>query len=325
MKKTFILAFGFFVALLLTGCSMGGDLSEEEAKQVAEDFINSTLMPPGGTATVKEVSEENDMYKIVVSANGQEITSYLSEDGKMFFPNAMNIEEASKAKEEQAVTESAAKAAELADMEKKEVPVVELFIMSHCPFGTQMEKGIIPVVETLGDKIDFQLKFVNYAMHAKKELDEQMVQYCVKQEEPTKLIQYLRCFLEDETGTQSCLASTGVNVAKNNACIAATDKEFGVTTGFEDKTTWVNSRFPKFMTDNDDNLKYGVQGSPTLVINGKKVGASRDAKSLMDLICGGFETAPEECSTPMSSDQPAPGFGWSGAAPATGGGAECGS
>ncbi len=43
----------------------------------------------------------------------------------------------------------------------------------------------------------------------------------------------------------------------------------------------------------------------------------------MNLICGGFETAPEECSIPMSSDQPAPGFGWSGAAPATAGGAEC--
>ncbi len=323
MKKTFILAFGFFVALLLTGCTMGGDISKEEAKETVENFINTALMPPGATATVKEVTEEDDMYKVVVEANGQEITSYLSEDGKMFFPNVMNIEETLKKNEDQVAAAATAKNEELKDMEKKEVPVVELFIMSHCPFGTQIEKGIIPVVETLGDKIDFQLKFVNYAMHAKKELDEQMIQYCVKQEEPAKLIPYLRCFLEDETGSQSCLAEVGVDTAKNNACIAATDKEFGVTVGFEDKTTWVNERFPKFLIDNDDNLKYGVQGSPTLVINGKKLGASRDAQSLMTLICGGFETAPEECSTPMSSDQPAPGFGWSGAAPATGGGAEC--
>jgi hypothetical protein len=324
MKKTLFLAFGFLVALLITGCgALEGNLSEEEAKQVAEDFINLTLMPPGGTATVKEVVEEGDMYKVVVNANGQEITSYLTEDGKFFFPNAMNIEETMKAKEEQATAEVAAKAAELANIEKKAVPVVELFVMSHCPFGTQIEKGIIPVVETLGDKIDFQLKFVNYAMHQKKELDEQMVQYCIDKEEPAKLMPYLRCFLEAEKTTE-CLASTGVDTTKNASCVAATDKEFGVISGFEDQENW-GGRFPKFMIHNDENLKYGVQGSPSLVINEKKVNASRDPKSLMDLICGGFETAPEECATEMSSDQPAPGFGWTGAAPASGGGAECGS
>jgi hypothetical protein len=321
MKKTMMLAFGFFVALTLTGCS--SDLSSEEAKEVVENFVNTTLMQPGTTATVKEVTEENDMYKVVVLAGGQEITSYLTEDGKMFFPNAMNIEEMTKSNEGKAEAAASAKAAELKDAVKQEVPVVELFVMSHCPFGTQMEKGIIPVVETLGDSIDFQLKFVNYAMHAKKELDEQMVQYCINKEEPAKLLPYLRCFLEDETGTESCLASVGVDVDDNESCIEDTDEEYNVTAGFEDKSTWVNDRFPKFLTHNDDNLKYGVQGSPTLVINGKKANAARDPKSLMDSICAGFETAPAECETEMTSDQPSAGFGWAGAAPAAGGGAEC--
>ncbi len=324
MKKTILLAFGFFVALTLTGCSvMGGELSEEKAKQVAEDFINSTLMPPGGTATVKELVEEGGMYKLVVNANGQEIISYLTQDGKIFFPNAMNIEETLKTKEEQAATEAAAKQAELASMEKKAVPVVELFVMSHCPFGTQIEKGIIPVVEKLGDKIDFQLKFVNYAMHQKKELDQQLIQYCIDEEEPTKLVPYLRCFLEAEK-TEECLASTGINTAKNASCVESADQKFGVTAGFEDKESW-GGNFPKFAIHNEDNVKYGVQGSPTLVINGKKVNTARDPKSLMDIICGGFETAPEECNAEMSSDQPAPGFGWTGATPSGGASAECGS
>ena len=36
---------------------------------------------------------------------------------------------------------------------KKEKPEVELFVMSHCPFGTQIEKGMLPVARLLGDKI----------------------------------------------------------------------------------------------------------------------------------------------------------------------------
>lgn len=54
--------------------------------------------------------------------------------------------------------------------------------MSHCPYGLQMEKGIIPVVETLGDSIDFQVKFCDYAMHGQTELDEQVLQYCIMKE-----------------------------------------------------------------------------------------------------------------------------------------------
>lgn len=35
--------------------------------------------------------------------------------------------------------------------------------MSHFPYGTQIEKGMIPVMETLGNKADIGIKFVNYA------------------------------------------------------------------------------------------------------------------------------------------------------------------
>ena len=53
--------------------------------------------------------------------------------------------------------------------------------MSHCPYGTQMEKALLPVIETLGaNNVNFELKFNTYAMHDKVELDEQLTQYCVK-------------------------------------------------------------------------------------------------------------------------------------------------
>ncbi len=86
---------------------------------------------------------------------------------------------------------------------------------------------------------------------------------------------------------------------------------FNVIGNLEDKSSWLNGRFPKFMIHDEDNLKYGVQGSPTLVVNGQKAESGRDAQNILDVVCGAFTTMPEECNTDMSVyGNPAPGFGF---------------
>ena len=37
---------------------------------------------------------------------------------------------------------------------------LEFYVMSKCPFGTQVEKGIKPVIDEIGDYIDFHLEFI---------------------------------------------------------------------------------------------------------------------------------------------------------------------
>ena len=85
-------------------------------------------------------------------------------------------------------TDAAASEEAVQDLVKADKPKVELFVMSHCPYGTQAEKGMIPVVELLKDKISFEVKFVDYAMHGKKELDEQLRQYCIQKEQKAKFL-----------------------------------------------------------------------------------------------------------------------------------------
>ena len=85
---------------------------------------------------------------------------YLSWDGESFKPTILSQAEI------QAEIKTSA-----------ETVSVELFVMSHCPYGVQMEKGILPVLKLLDTRIDFSLKFVDYAMHGKTELDEQTRQY----------------------------------------------------------------------------------------------------------------------------------------------------
>lgn len=44
--------------------------------------------------------------------------------------------------------------------EKKEIPEVEFFVMSFCPFGNQAETGLKPVFELLGDKVSWQPVYI---------------------------------------------------------------------------------------------------------------------------------------------------------------------
>jgi glutaredoxin len=269
-------------------------------------------MQPGSKAIIKDIAEEGGLYKITINLpGGQEITSYLTRDGKKFFPEAMDIAEV-EAKVAQNKNQQADNnqnpASQNVTVAKKDKPEVELFIMSHCPYGTQIEKGLLPVLSALGDKIDFKLKFCSYAMHGEKELDEQLNQYCIQKEEPAKLANYLKCFLEDGNSDR-CATATGLNKGKIKSCIASADKEFKVKEKYKDQSTWVSGRFPAFDVFKADNEKYGVQGSPTLIINGQQIQTGRDSASLLSAICSTFNNQPAECQQQLSGAAPSPGFG----------------
>lgn len=191
-------------------------------------------------------------------------------------------------------------------MPKKDKADIDLFVMSHCPYGTQMEKGILPVVKLLGDKVNFNVRFVYYAMHGKTEVDEELLQYCIQKDFKNNYADYLECFLEDGN-TERCLTKTGLK-GKLDSCISNADSQFKVTTNFNDKSTWLGN-FPMFNIDKELNQKYGVQGSPTLVINGVVADIGRDPASLLDAVCTGFKEKPSECSQTLSSDASSPGFG----------------
>lgn len=282
---------------------------ETLTKEEAEKFINENLMESGAGATVNEVTEENGLWKIKLSVNDQEYTAYLTKDKKTFFPQAYDIAEIQKQKAESAAQAETQHQTDLANLAKSDKPVVELFVMSHCPYGTQAEKGIIPVVKALGDKIDFKLKFCDYAMHDEKELREEMNQYCIMQEQGDKFISYLECFLADGDSAK-CVTQTGIDNNKLAACVAATDSKYKIMAGYADQTTWKSGSYPSFPIYQADVDKYQIGGSPSLVVNGTQISTDRDPASLLETVCAGFSNKPEECSQVLSSTAPSAGFGY---------------
>ena len=296
-------------------------LKADEAAKVAVDYANKNLLQ-GTTAELvaQSAKEENGLYSFKLKVSGQEYTSYVTKNGKMMFVSGVPLTD---------VTTQAAADATPAQVSKTDKPDVKLFVMSYCPYGLQAEKMYLPVYNLLKDKATMGIYFVNYSMHGKMEVDENLRQYCIQKEQTDKFAAYLQCFVDSKAPTASataadygtCLTKAGIDQAKLNSCVATSDKQFNVTKDYNDKSTWISGSYPKVEINNDLNEKYGVQGSPTIVINEKETDVSpRSPEQLLKTVCGAFNNQTDECKTTLSSDQPSTGFGTGTAAASTTGG-----
>jgi protein-disulfide isomerase len=193
---------------------------------------------------------------------------------------------------------------------KTDKPQVDLFVMTHCPYGLQEQKAYIPVAELLNKKANMDVKFVSYAMHGKAEVDDNTTEYCIQKEQNDKYLTFLKCFTASANGdTQGCLDQAGINKAKLASCVAATDKQFQITAEYNNQSHWLSGQFPLYNVNKDENDKYGVQGSPTLVINGTQVEVARSPEAIKQAICNAFKNPPADCQKTLSTAQASPGFG----------------
>ena len=177
---TVFLALVVIVMLFVKGGFTGSTISESEASDKLVAFVESQ----GGTADIISSEREGSLYKVTIDYQGQEIPVYVTLDGNFLIPSLIPLNT------ETGVDSSNTGATQQpTEIPKSSKPTVELFVMSLCPYGLQAEKGILPVANLLKDKIDFKIKFVYYAMHGKKEIDENTNQYCIQKEQKGGIIQ----------------------------------------------------------------------------------------------------------------------------------------
>lgn len=301
------------IAIIIAGLLIAGAVvyinqgkSEEQAfnpQEIAEkaiNYINQNLLTEGFTASLVDVVEESGLYKIKIKIGEQEFESYVSQDGEVLFIEGIKMTETSESPPGESETQGTS---------KRDTPDVKLFVMSYCPYGLQAQKMFLPVYDLLKDKAEMGVYFVNYIMHEKKEIEENLRQYCVQKEEKEKYSGYLSCFVQ-EGDYQKCFSQAGINQGKIENCIFEIDKEFSITSKYNDQSTWLNGNYPKFDVQTDLNEKYGVSGSPTVVINDQVVSINpRTPENFKNIICQAFSSPPEECSQTLSNDTPSPGLG----------------
>jgi len=277
--STFVL--GILAIILIVGSVSGGITGKTISQDKVGEYLISYFEAQGATGlSLNSIDKERNFYKVNLDYEGQLIPFYVTKDGYLTGNSLLLITPQKSSSVDTPIT---------IDVPKTDVPKVELFIMTHCPYGTQAEKGIIPVIKALGDTADIKIRFVHYFMHDPEET-ETPIQVCIREEQSDKWVDYLECFLEDGDSDR-CLLKVGIDKSKLDTCVQ-------------------NSAENYYALDSELSQDYGVQGSPTFIVNGKIISSARDPASYLDTICQAFNDVPEECGLELSSASPSPGFGW---------------
>jgi len=275
-------------------------LTAEQASNTAIDYINNYLLQGQGVATLESVEEDGDLYNVKLKISGNLYDSYVTKDGELFFPSAIDLTEAPETPTQETQ--------ETPEAPKSDRPEAHAFVMSYCPYGLQFIKAYVPVIELLGDKADLELNFVHYIMHEEKEATENTRMYCIQKEQNDKFADYLRCFVEDGEA-EKCISDVGVDETQLETCMQETDEEFEITKNLEES----EERFPPYNVDAELCEEYGVQGSPTFVLNGQIISVTRSADAIKEAVCSAFNNPPEECEQELSTTSEQPSFGAMGA------------
>ncbi|MDI6737306.1 MAG: hypothetical protein QME12_02200 [Nanoarchaeota archaeon] len=174
-------------------------------------------------------------------------------------------------------------------------PTLNLFVMSQCPYGVMAEQALWPVIELLGDKLDFQLDFIVSenaggtfnSLHGQPETDENIRQLCARKLDDEKYLDYIACQNEDYknvgTNWEKCAVRAGIDKTTLKTC----------SEGAEGKALLSASAKKAAM--------FGASGSPTIVIDGESYNGVRTPAAFQAAICSMFETAPAECGTVLAS------------------------
>ncbi len=293
-KNPWILAtlvLGILSIVLVFG-SLGNPTGKVISSDEATDKLIEFYDAQGITGLeLESVNEVDEFYEINLVYEGQTIPFYVTKSGYLTGNAIIHLDNSSEMFEDTDTETNTP--TETQEIPKQDVPKVELFVMTHCPYGTQSEKGILPAFEALGDSVDANIRFVHYFMHDPEET-ETPIQVCIREEQADKYHDYLECFLEDGNSSR-CLDEVEIDEDALDECVE-------------------NNAEGYYASDSELSESYGVQGSPTLVINGQMVQSSRDPASYLDTICQSFTdgNVPESCGNELSSSSPSPGFGWSG-------------
>jgi len=277
----------------------GGAISEKDAGQAIVDFAEAR----GLNASVTSVSDYGSgIYEINLLLDGQDVPVYITKDGKNLISGIVPLVDVSS----DAGSDTGSASSGIENVQKSAKPKLEVFVFSHCPYGTQIEKAVLPFYKIFKDKVDINLVFIG-AMHGEYEKQESLRQLCVQKEyNKDKLWAYLEKFLGDTAigacnGDEACINPlvekifTQVSIDKNkiSACMS------------KDAEALYNKDLARAQA-------LGVSGSPTIVINDVEVSlANRSPAGVQELVCQAFSTAPSECSsTTLSTTAASPGFGY---------------
>lgn len=278
----------------------------ESCAQQAIGYVNANLVQEGTSAELVSVKETSGLYEVTVRYRGSEIPLHVTKDCSLLFPSSYTLEP-SAACDTQAgtcTTPAARTTAAPAGPVRSARPSVELYVMSFCPYGVQMENVMEPVVRLLRDSTDIRVRYIAtvqgesiataQSLHGNAEAVEDARQLCIAKYAPGTYWDYLvafnaRCYPAwNDAGTlaacqNNVTVSSGISPDTINRCAAGSE---GLQMLRADQSASATNR---------------ATASPTLFINGQRYSGARTPEALKQAICDHFNTPPAACSTQLAS------------------------
>ena len=258
-------------------------------------YINNNMVTQGTTVELVSVTENKGLYELKSRYQSQDIILYATKDCSLLFTNTVNISASTGGQQAAATTPAPVKSAR---------PVVDLYVMSFCPYGTQAETVMGPVVDLLASKADIRIRYITTisgstidsidSLHGPSEAKEDLQQICINKYYPEKFWSYVKTFNEqcypswqNATALASCRKNTSLSLSLDSAKI--------------DSCAQGSEGISLLKADETAAGKAGATASPMLFINGVQYSGARTPEAYKQAICNSFETAPAECSTVLSS------------------------
>lgn len=148
----------FFVQKL--GWQSNKKISADEASQKALSYINDSLLKGKMTANLLDIAEDKEkgLYKLRLKIGEQSLESYLTLDGKIFFPEAIDLETAAQIEKNKKGESVAGDFIKLTDQEicrDNGKPIIYFFGSTQCPHCHWEYPVIKEVVAKFGNQISF--------------------------------------------------------------------------------------------------------------------------------------------------------------------------
>ncbi|MDD5433441.1 MAG: hypothetical protein PHE77_02155 [Candidatus Pacebacteria bacterium] len=272
------------------------NLSGSQASTKAIAYINAKVLSGGDQASLDgKVLTESGLYKINIKVGADTFPSYVSKDGKLLFPQVIQIEDVSSSQANNSTPVDPAQACLNLAPQKSDAPALEAFVVSQCPYGLQMQRILVAIAKNTPELAnDIKIKYIGSveggkitSMHGDEEAQENLRQICIREEQSAKFFAYLECYLK-EGKSDSCLTAVGVDQNGLKTCMAGKGLEYA-------------------QEDFSLASQYNIQGSPTLILNGNPASefdfGGRSAQAVKELICCGYNSPISACATVLSTEQ----------------------
>ncbi|MCK4319148.1 hypothetical protein KAW38_01090 [Candidatus Micrarchaeota archaeon] len=311
-------ALGVYAFYTIIGSAGAADVTETEnftldMEMVAEleDMMETMAYASTGMEIEMEYKsylDKGNYVEILFATIQGDVPVYISKDYKYIYGGIYGFEEMKIQTDALKLQIEAMKEAENQggegsgmEYEKSEKPEVKLFLMSFCPFGNIAENGIEPVINLMGEDIEFEPVYIisgengNYqSLHGAPELNQDIREKIIYNLYGAQMwMDYVykvnaQCSLNGiEECWQGPAEELGINISEVEEIYETQFNE--IADGEVLKTA-----------------EWAVRGSPTLYINNMLYNGQRDPESYKTAICSAFLSEPEACGSELSEEAVGP-------------------